>query len=492
VATAPGGFILQSAETGLSQKNDIGDIANSDHILRPLLKSQVRSILIKGEPGTGKTTLALELLRLYGKGIYVSTRLSKEQSEEQHPALGGLFGSGNAIEISAQDIDGDQLEKASAGYSFQDLRFSEPKNVINALIKGVQRIKEPLIILDSWDAIANRTDRVERLKVEQSLALLALGNNAKLLFISEEPSLTTTDYLVDAVVTVQNDLYEGRRIRKILWNKVRGSATTHWSNLFTLSEGRFTAFSQHAALWQRLEKPLPFEPIPHKDPFYSSGSADFDEFMGGGLRKGFLIVVEYGKYLGSAAFNPISTAIRCNFILNDGCSVTIPSPGVSANRIKDSVVLHVPSKLLDTSLRLAYFELFDVDPCFFALNPSSPGDSFDKLMSESIKVKGDKNRPCVFSIGGETLENAYSREEAFRFAQAMVQRVRHFGDVLYIILRHSSSMVNELSNLSDIHIKLDDLEGTTVIERLKPWSQLYSIVYDYSHGYPKIKLVPFV
>lgn len=113
-------------------------------------------------------------------------------------------------------------------------------------------------------------------------------------------------------------------------------------------------------------------------------------------------------------------------------------------------------------------------------------------MSEAMKVKRDENRPCVFSIGGETLENAYSHDEVFHFAQSIVQRVRHFGDVLYIILRHGSSMLNELSNLSDSHVKLDDLGGTTVIERLKPWSQLYAIVYDYSRGYPKIKLVPFV
>ncbi|MGI0085903.1 MAG: hypothetical protein ACREBQ_12555, partial [Nitrososphaerales archaeon] len=39
---------------------------HTDEMLRPLLRPQVRAILIKGEPGTGKTTIALELLRLYG------------------------------------------------------------------------------------------------------------------------------------------------------------------------------------------------------------------------------------------------------------------------------------------------------------------------------------------------------------------------------------------------------------------------------------------
>jgi KaiC/GvpD/RAD55 family RecA-like ATPase len=464
--------------------------SESDGILKPLLKSQVKSILLKGEPGTGKTTLALELLRIYGKGIYVSTRLSQGQSKDHHPELNELFEKGEAIELSAEDYD--LKHGSSSVYSFQDLRFSNPEDVVNAIIRSIQKIKKPMIILDSWDAIGNRTEKAERLKVEQSLALLALGNEAKLLFVSEEPQLTTTDYLVDAVVTLHNDLYEGRRIRKIQWNKIRGSAMNNWSNLFTLSDGRFTVFSMQAPMWQNVIKPQPFVSTPHKELFYSTGSADLDEFHGGGLRKTFFILVEFGEYVGSAAFNPISTSIRCNFIMNDGCSLTIPSPGVSANRIKDSVSRHVPMKLIDSSLRLAYFELYDVDPCFFALDASSAKESFERIMNEAQKIKGPKNRPCVFSLGSETLEYVYSKEESFRFLQGMVQRVRHLGDVLYAVTRHGSPLMDELSNLSDIHIKLDQIDGTIVIQRLKPWSPLYAIIYDYSKGYPNIKLMPFV
>lgn len=479
---------MQTVKPSIAPDLDAGP--DSDEMLKPLLKSQVKSILLKGEPGTGKTTLALELLRIYGKGIYVSTRLSQEQSKDHHPELNALFDSGEAIEINPQDYD---LKRgSSSAYSFEDLRFSNPEDVVNSVIRAIQKVKKPMIILDSWDAIANRTEKPERLKVEQSLSLMALGNEAKLLFVSEEPQLTTTDYLVDAVVTLQNDLYEGRRVRRIQWNKIRGSAMTNWSNLFTLFDGRFTVFSQQALMWQPIAKPQPFVPIAHKEAFYSTGSDDVDAFFGGGLRKTFFVLVEYGQYVGSAAFNPVSTSIRCNFIMNDGCSITIPSPGVSANRIKELVAHHVPTKLIDSSLRLAYFELFDVDPCFFSLNASSAKESFDKIMSEAQKIKGAKNRPCVFSFGSETLENVFSREEAFRFAQGMVQRVRHFGDVLYVVMRRGSPLVDQLSNLSDIHVKLDQIDGTIVIHRLKPWSQLFAVIYDNSQGYPKIKLMPFV
>ena len=466
-----------------------GSSSESDEILEPLLREEVKSILVKGEPGTGKTTLALELLRLYGRGIYVSTRVSEEQSGEHHPELSALFDKGSIIEIQTQ-----QVEKVgkSSGYSFDDQRFSDPKSVVNAVATSFEKVKHPLVVLDSWDAIANRTERIERLKVEQSLALIASGNNAKLLFVSEEPTLTTTDYLVDAVVTLQNELHDGRRIRKLQWNKIRGSAADHWTNLYTLAGGRFTAFTQRAALWQEVPKPQPFKPLPHKGVFYSTGSSDFDELLGGGMRKGFFHLVEFGQYVGSAVFNPVTTSIRCNFILNDGCCVTIPSPGVTANRIKEMVARHLSSKSLDTSLRLGYYEMFDVDPCFFALDGGSHTKSFDILMSKAKEVKGEKNRPCLFSFGVETLEYVYSHDDAFRFAQGIIQRARFLGDALYAVVRHGSPLLDELSGLSDIHIKIDDVDGTAVVRRLKPWSQLFALETNFTRGYPDVKLTPFV
>ena len=460
----------------------------TDELLRPLLKPQVRAILIKGEPGTGKTTIALELLRLYGKGIYVSTRVAEEQSSEHHPELNALFKKGDVLEIS-----GDQASKKKImNYSFEDLRLSDPKSVVSTILKSVDQVKDALIVLDSWDAIANRTERIERLKVEQSLSLIAVGRNARLVFISEEPVMTTTDYLVDAVITLKNDLYEGRRVRKLEWNKLRGSSIPHWTTLYTLAGGRFSLLGTSGSTWSTIPEPKAFRPLPNKGLFYSTGSRDVDAFLGGGLRKGCQILVEYGKYVGSSAFNPITTSIRCNFLMNGGCNMTIPSPGVTANRIKEAVLRHVPESIVRSRLRQGYFDIFDKDPCFFALDATSPTNSFDILMKEVQKVKEEKNKPCFFSYGADTLEYVYSHEDAFRFGQGLLQRVRHLGDVLIAIARYGYPYVTELSYLSEIHIKLDTIDDALVLQSVKPWSQLFHVNYDYSLGVPNIHLTPLV
>ena len=69
-------------------------------LLAALLKKEVGSILIKGEPGVGKTTLALELLSMHGRGVYISTRISLEQLTLHQKELARLFEEGKILDVS--------------------------------------------------------------------------------------------------------------------------------------------------------------------------------------------------------------------------------------------------------------------------------------------------------------------------------------------------------------------------------------------------------
>ncbi|MFQ5871121.1 MAG: gas vesicle protein GvpD P-loop domain-containing protein, partial [Candidatus Geothermarchaeales archaeon] len=54
------------------------------------------TLVIKGDPGTGKTILSLELLKRFSKnrtGVYLGTRVSAERMLVQHPWLRGIVDS---------------------------------------------------------------------------------------------------------------------------------------------------------------------------------------------------------------------------------------------------------------------------------------------------------------------------------------------------------------------------------------------------------------
>ncbi|MDK2781735.1 MAG: hypothetical protein PWR13_763, partial [Archaeoglobi archaeon] len=45
----------------------------------------------------------------------------------------------------------------------------------------------------------------------------------------------------------------------------------------------------------------------------------------------------------------------------------------------------------------------------------------------------------------------------------------------------------ELSNLSDFHIKMENVCGVPVIRGLKPKTQYYAMLVDLSEGFPRLK-----
>ncbi|HYB04760.1 MAG TPA: gas vesicle protein GvpD P-loop domain-containing protein, partial [Nitrososphaerales archaeon] len=91
-------------ETKIEETTKGSDQFGSQSILlKSLLSSKIRTLLIKGEPGTGKTTLALELLAGFGSGVYVSSRVSRDMLMEQNPQLRELAKRGLVSSVSMSE-----------------------------------------------------------------------------------------------------------------------------------------------------------------------------------------------------------------------------------------------------------------------------------------------------------------------------------------------------------------------------------------------------
>ncbi len=447
-------------------------------MLEHLLNPNVTAILVKGLPGAGKTTLALELLRIHGKGLYVSTRVSEEKLEQQYPYVKELIEKGKLIEVAPE---------IKEGARFEDLRFGRAVDIVESILQAITKLEEPLIILDSWDAIAKELDPKERLRVEKSLVGMAEANKAKLVFISEEPHLTTTDYLADVIVTLKDEEFQGRRIRRIEWNKLRGLLIPQKSYLFTLHGGRFTMFQRTEAERPSEIKPKKFKPIKHTKTRYSLGSEDLDAIIGL-VEKGTVVLLEIGKGVSRKHYHPLSDSIALNFLSQGGCALVIPSGAVSPYLIKNHALKYLPKKQVEEGLRVGTYEGYR-DPCFFKL-----GQSIDENLEIVHKVvKSVKKGACIYFIGADILEFTHGVEDMVKFALNLSRRVRYNKDLLIMIAKHSVKGIDKLSDLSDVHYKLDLVDGALVSYVIKPALQtIYNLDYDYSKGYPRVKVTPIV
>lgn len=448
-------------------------------LLENLLNPNVTAVLIKGLPGTGKTTLALELLRIHGKGLYVSTRASEEKLARQYPHVKELIEKGKLIEVTPD------IKRAR----FEDLRFGRAEDLMESVLQAVTKLKEPLIILDSWDAVAKELDPKERLRIEKSLVGMAEANKAKLIFVSEEPHLTTTDYLVDAIVTLKDEEIEGRRIRRIEWNKLRGIPISRKSYLFTLHGGRFTMFRRTEAQRPSGIEAKEFEPLEHIKTHYSTGSRDVDGLLEGGLRKGSTTLLEVGKTVPADWQLPLLASIELNFLAMDGCAVNTMYAGLTQYMLKEAIASYLPKDVVESRFRIGHYEEFRPDPCFFMLD-HSVNKSFERLWNEVMKVRKVSGRPCFIFIDMDFvgLYNANVTESTVKLSL----KVKQFNDVLMLKLEESNRDKEELSTFCDRHIKLDVVDETLIMYCVKPPSRIYHVGYDYSKGYPQVRLTPIV
>jgi hypothetical protein len=103
-------------------------------------------------------------------------------------------------------------------------------------------VKSPIIIIDTWDAIASFMDRESRLNNERVLQIWRERAGAKLIFLSETHDVNIFDSMVDGVISLSYESENSKYYRKLLFNKLRGIPINCSQYYFTLFNGHFFVF----------------------------------------------------------------------------------------------------------------------------------------------------------------------------------------------------------------------------------------------------------
>ena len=118
--------------------------------LAQFLNRRSYSLLIKGEAATGKTILALSILKELGAGgnyLYLSTRVSPSQLFENHPWLADL--------PKTEKRDGRRpTGRPESETDSSTLGSTRPIPFFERITNELMDVKSPTIVIDSWDPIA--------------------------------------------------------------------------------------------------------------------------------------------------------------------------------------------------------------------------------------------------------------------------------------------------------------------------------------------------
>lgn len=253
------------------------------------------SLHIKGEAGTGKTTLALELVNLLshkGETYYLSTRVSPSRLYEQFPWVKETMPPAKILDAKRETTRPQKLTP----YSFE---YTEQPDFLQALYSKIKEAKvfPVTIILDSLTALkANLNLAEDRLNVETVLLEICEKTNSNLILVAETGEPSRLDYLVGGVIRLERKIIDQRILRELIIEKIRGVKINNPCYLFTLSGGRFTC------LEGKTETNMVFTQIPQ--PVTLTGNKIptsielMDRILGGGFEKGSLNILEINRNVG--------------------------------------------------------------------------------------------------------------------------------------------------------------------------------------------------
>ncbi|HKW05335.1 MAG TPA: ATPase domain-containing protein [Nitrososphaerales archaeon] len=435
-----------------------------------------RSVLVRGDPGTGKTSLVLQLLDYHSKNgfksVYMSTRLSAKTLKSHQPWVDVVQGKYGTVPRLADEQIG-----------FQDSRRMDGVRAISGLRQYLEQVNNPFVVLDSWEGLFFES---HMLGVEE-ISKLVEDYDARFVVVTERREQTDLDYLLDGVVVLRRKFHEGMIVREIELKKLRGVSIKQSRFLFTLDSGKFRYLPPISTY--DFGGDSVGEPIPNLDSkTCSSGNKVLDSILEGGFKHGSLNLVEIANDVPTGARNLFFRTVFSNFVNTGHQILYVPFVGFAKGEIGD--LLPNFSKETISS---------NVSTMWFDSSKSKKSDvlhgelvqDLELLYSKSEYMREESSKPVLAVFFEDAMEGLYGKESVAKELARSVTTLKANGTVRMQVTSPDSALLSELRAMCDSSLRIEMIHGTPVIFSTKPSSVLNGMVADMRNR-GKVSLVPIV
>jgi len=483
----------------INTKESISTVNNSMHIpteLIDFLNRETYSLLIKGSAGTGKTTLALTILRALNINkncLYISTRVSPDQLFKFYPWLNSFFG--KSIKSELDEISEFETETPV----FVDARLDEPGSLFERITNQLMDVRAPVIIIDSWDAIGYFMDKEALMNNARVLQTWRERSGAKIIFIAEEQKDATLDYLVDGIVDLQQRYYDNRIVREIFLSKLRGVRINRPSYIFTLNNNVFRSYEPYRPADYVITNVQDKKPEDAQQTFSNThiktGYPELDRILGEGLHKKSFVNVELDSNINAKVILAFLGKIISNFANTGNPVLFQPFEGINHEYL---------TKYLETCLSKDAIKMLEISQ--FANNSKSTTKNYaevtkhpdsiqqlDSAKTSMMKIQKKYPKKLLLVIMGSDLSHESHTGDMRKEIKQQIEFIKSKADLFILVTRHSQDNIQEkLSKISDMYLNVSEINDTLFLKSKIPWSHLYAIVTNRNSGYPKISLEPIV
>lgn len=264
-----------------------------------------RLYLIEGDPGVGKTTLALQFLlegaRRNERGLYITLSETKDELQAVATSHGWSLDNFDVLELSAIE----QQLKSETEHTFFHPSEVELNKTTQILTDEVERVKPSRIVFDSLSEMRLMAETALRYR-RQILGLkqFLVGKQCTVLLLDDRSSDAKDQQvrsLAHGVLSLEKSspVY-GINRRNLIVEKIRGVKFREGFHEYAIERGGITVYPRLVAA----EHHAPF-----KRESVSSGIKELDQLLGGGLDRGTSTI-----FLGPPGTGKSTLAIRQAFV----------------------------------------------------------------------------------------------------------------------------------------------------------------------------------
>lgn len=522
----------------MEEKTEADSATFPDEIVKFLASPGGHSLILRGMAGTGKTTLALQMIEELAQlqqSYYMSTRVSDHSLFNQFPWLMDKVKEGEILKARKQlrkKADSEmQVEKILLGLAAikGEMKGEKAKAPRGELLKLEGNIEsgeeegataEPtgeneitvtvgsmmpeiemaydvvdkalpertLIIIDSIDALA------EKYGVGPSRLITALqkdlveGCGTNVVYVLETPD-PLLDYLGDGVLYLTLDSSSGRRIREMDLLKLRGCEIRQPKYVYTLLGGRVRTFEY--SRYSKPGQPKPFEPVVAvSDMHLSTGNPDLDDMLEGGLRKGTIALIELSPGVPVASSAQIEHAVICNFASQGHGVAWMPTKKTGAETAREELLGFLSPETFDKNIRILEPHAASESPRDYTMTLEGGDVKVDIKWQDLQYALRDTQQPLLASIGFDSLESIYGSDVLDGMMDFLTALLNNDG-ILLGTVTPSVRSTSRLADLAHTHIRIDKMSGVTVVRGEEPFTAPYAVVSP-EPGDFRPKLVPIL
>ncbi len=447
------------------------------------LQAPGQVLLVQGPPGSGKTTFALEVLSRMEDThkIYASSRVSPTSLRIQFPWIDEVVDAMSGRTARATWID-----------ELHDLRRVEPDTIFNQILRLKHSKQRALLVVDSWEGAVRNTNQDGRRMLESAILSELDESKVSVIVVTEDSKhITELGYLVDGIATLEQSELDGRRIRTITLNKLRGLKAPVKHGIFSLDKGRFSVVTENGIQDRTTQTSKILEPVSHPPGAFSIGGHDLDRVMGGSISKGSFLLADFESSVSPMDIRGILNMVRANFVNQGGGCFIVPTGAFSSDTVAESLSKYTGWEAIEKRVRIV-----DYNP---ALPPKKWRILLRGKLSEDIKTFMHSwqelhlvSSDLMLNADLDKVARMYGEEWALPEFSDMGAGIKDSGALYIAVASRETKLRDESLRSADYHLKVRNVDGSLVLYGVKPFTSIYGVSLNFDLGYPSLKLIEIV